>query len=582
MKMKKSTKKIYRVLLAAVMILSLSFSAFAYDAYISSGDVRVKTVTFTDAEGNALTSLTPGEMKVSTSIRANAAGKTATLIACAYQGAEMVAMEKTAVTLAAKKNTPVSLTLTVPTGADQVKAFVWDDLDGIYPYSQNAVFASGNVNVREILIDGVPLENFSNNTLQYTVPVNAGYLDYPEMIVRTEDASAKAEITTTDFAENAPVATIAVTNGTASKTFTLTYEKAAPAVTNAKVNVADIKALTGKEITEANAKVTTDILRKPVIDGSSVTNQTLMWNNRSDIYYKAFPDKLEGATVIQLTRNLGGQLDANYNYSSNNGLMDFEINRSAEIYVHIDNAANFSWLPAAGFADGGATVTRCWGTSDKDLTYWKKTVDVNPGETQKVSIGYFKGGDSEPTIIVKFLDKAPETEMIQNAKFYTGTGTLITDKTVKITKNVQPTDTTIKAYWPSWRTQTLVVPEVAAGADYLPMGNSWNDITGNESTSYYCTFELTKTATVYVGMWINGTEAEQREANPWLEGYTYIPSGFTVGTRNDTTTSTKDYGFQKTFEVNPGETVTVTVGPFRTPKRPSDPYTAPYVFVKPE
>ena len=90
MKVKKSIKKIYKALLAAVMILSLSVSVFAYDAYISVRDVKVKTVSFTDAENNPLTSLAAGEMKVSTSVRADVSGKSATLIACAYQGQEKI------------------------------------------------------------------------------------------------------------------------------------------------------------------------------------------------------------------------------------------------------------------------------------------------------------------------------------------------------------------------------------------------------------------------------------------------------------------------------------------------------------
>lgn len=588
MKVKKSTKKIYKALLAAVMILSLSVSVFAYDAYISAGDVKVKTVSFTDAENNPLTSLAAGEMKVSTSVRADVSGKSATLIACAYQGQEMIAMEKFTTTLEEKKSTSMSLMLTVPEGADQVKAFVWDDLNGIYPYSQSAVFASGNVNVREILIDGVPLEGFSNDTASYNVNVNAGYLDYPEMTVRTEDASAKAEITTTDFAVENPVATIKVTNGANSKTFTVTYTKKAPAVTNAKLNADDFKRVTGTDLDSAE-QVKLAVLNKPVMNGTTPTSSTAFWYDRSNnVYFSAFPEELEGATVVQTSSSLKGRFPTATEYQAaypnEGGLLDFEINRSADVYVYVQNATACNWLSNAGFVAGGeaTTATVMWGTTPNTCEYWKKTVIVQPGKTEKISLGYFKNGNMGPSAIVKFLDRAPETEMIQNAKFYNSTTDAVIDKTVKITKNVDPSDTTVNAYWPTWRTQTLIIPSQVAGADYLPMGAKWGDITDVDDQSYYCTFELTKSATVYVGMWINGSEEEQRNANPWLEGFEFIPSGFTVGRIESGTPGSKDYGFKKTFEVNPGETVTVTVGPFGTPKRPSDPYTAPYVFVKPE
>lgn len=577
-----------------VMMLTVVLCASAYQPYISVGEVRTKPIRFEDSEGNEMISLEPGEVNVSATVRSLTAGKKATLVVCVYDDNEMVALETNeAAALNAGKASSLTATITVPESADSLIAFLWDDTNSLFPYTRSAVLQSNNADVTGILLDGVEIDNFDTDKQNYTVSLNPGYMTYPEIVVNTKDASTKVEITNTPFEDLFPVSNISVKNGNSQKNYTIVYEKEEPSVFGAKINVENIKNTTGVELTSASQKVTTDTLRDPAVD-----SPTLVFNNRTDITYEVVPENLLGATVVQVTRDLAKQLPANYDYASYGDMMEFKVNRSCEVYVNIDNPTSFPWLNANGFMVSDVKVKR-WGS---EVTLYKKIVYVEPGEEVTVSLGYVKGGTSEPTIIVKFLEKLPDKELIENAKLYKDTDdTFITN--VSILKNIAKysfADDTLegtalyadsnllnkkKAFSASFRNYYLHFCDELSGADYLKLGYTWADVTGSSSVKYYCTFELTKTATVYVNLWnFAFNKTLLYNANPWLSGYDWIDEdeGFEVGYIKDGLLITKKFGFYKTYTVDPGETVTVKVGPFINPTNASDQYTFPMIFVKAE
>ncbi len=589
--LKKFLKGIIVVSLMIIMVCAVSISAFSYEPYISPGELKTKTINFFDSNGERLTSLVPGEITVSTTAKSFVGNKNATLVVCVYEDNEMVACNTECMkSFVFGKVEPLEAVVSVPQGADSLVAFVWDDTSSLFPYTQSAVLNSNNAEVKTILLDGVPINNFKSETENYTVSLNPGYMTYPEIVVNTKDASAQVEITNTPFEDLIPVSNISVKNGNSEKNYIITYEKEEPSVFDAKINVDKIKNTTGVDIPSASQKVTTDVLRDPVTE-----SPTLVFNNRTDIVYESVPETLLGATAVQVTRDLAKELPANYDYSSYGDMMEFKVNRSCDVYIHIDNPSAFSWLNANGFMITDVKVKR-WGS---EVTMYKKSVTVEPGGEATVSLGYVKGGTSEPTILVKFLDKLPDKELIENAKIYKNTDNSFIAN-VEILKNIEKysfADDSLegtalyaesnlvnkkKAFTASWRNYYLHFCDTLAGSDYLKLGYTWQDITGSGSVPYYCTFDLTRNATLYVNMWNFAYNKDLLyNTNPWLSGYNWIDEdqGFEVGYIKDGSLTTKKFGFYKTYTVEPGETVTVKVGPFVNPTN-GDQYTFPMIFVK--
>ena len=131
-----------------------------------------------------------------------------------------------------------------------------------------------------------------------------------------------------------------------------------------------------------NENVKTAKLKTP-----TETSSTAVWYNRTDIYYQEFPEELLGATAVQVRRGLNEELPVNNSLSDYGDMMEFKINHTADVYVHIDNATSFTWLTANGFTPSDVTVKR-W---NSNIQMYKKTVVVEPGTTETISIGYFKG-----------------------------------------------------------------------------------------------------------------------------------------------------------------------------------------------
>ncbi len=488
-------------------------------------------------------------------------------------------------------------------GTFKVKAWEIDKFGGdvtgeeinIDPSNNPATVVERDVIFTNLYGAGTALEGFSNDIKEYNVTLPAGYLTYPDITADTNKKATDVEITYSDFNGDAPKATITATNGELEpNVFTINFTKTPAAVTDAKINVDNILNLTNKTAlkNENNVNVRTDKLKAP-----TETSSTAVWYNRTDIYYQEFPDELLGATAVQVRRGLNEEFPADNSLSAYGDMMEFKINHTADVYVHIDNPGNFSWLTANGFAPSDVTVQR-W---NSNIQMYKKTVVVEPGTTETISIGYFKGTTSEPSILVKFRDTLPEASgMIENAKIYkTSDDSYKADVTVL--KNIQqvsfkdPTLEGTDLYAASnlvgavkpfrGRDYYLYNSPMLNGSDYLKLGYTWADVTGSSSESYYCTFDLTESATIYVNMWnVPGNRDRLYAANPWLSGYDWIyeDEGFETGLIKDNKLDTKEFGFVKSVEVEKGKEVkTIKVGPFINPTNANDQYTFPMIYIKP-
>ena len=110
----KVIKGITVLFLILITICALMLSVFAYEPYITPGELKTKTIRFLDFQGEEITSLVPGEITVSTTAKSFVGDNNATLVVCVYKDNEMVAYETDGVKpFAFGKVLPLEVTVTV-------------------------------------------------------------------------------------------------------------------------------------------------------------------------------------------------------------------------------------------------------------------------------------------------------------------------------------------------------------------------------------------------------------------------------------------------------------------------------------
>lgn len=484
---------------------------------------------------------------------------------------------------------------------DEISVQIWekDKLDGnvfsdkviIDPKNNPATVLERDVILNSISINGEALADFSNDTKEYTVTLPAGYLTYPDVECVANKIYSDVEITYSDFNSDAPTATITVTNGDLEpNVFTINFVKTPAVVTNAKLN--------DNIVTKDGAALPDN---QNVVNINSVNlrdDAVKVWPDRPATLFTGVPAELLGATTVRVNMDLKNYVPADYSQAANGNMMEFKINQTADVYTYIQNASNFGWLSQNGFKLSDVKITL--GTTT--VTLYKKTVVVEPGTTETVSIGYFKGTTDAPVTIVKFRDTLPEASgMIENAKIFKKSDDSFIAN-VAVLNNIQQVtfkDTTLtgKELYAASNLVGAVKPfrgrdyylynsPMLNGSSYLKLGFKWSDVTSSSTEPYYCTFDLTKSAKIYVNLWnVPGNRDNMYKANPWLSGYDWIyeNKGFETGyIDTEGRLQTKGYGFVKTIEVDEGKEVkTIKVGPFMNPTSTTNQDTFPMIYIQP-
>lgn len=117
------------------------------------------------------------------------------LVAVGYKGMFLRDFEISYVTFTSVKDGSKTLTTTLDienTDIDGIKVYLWDSVENAKPLLNKGVPGSGNNDVDGIIIGGEVVEFDAGNTA--SAEVNAGYVEWPDIIVLASDISADATV----------------------------------------------------------------------------------------------------------------------------------------------------------------------------------------------------------------------------------------------------------------------------------------------------------------------------------------------------------------------------------------------------
>ena len=488
------------VLIFAMLISVSSAFAYEYAPYVGNEIIRATSVILTDAEGNEVTSLVPGET-VTATVRVNIGDESLTgsekvsLILTAYSGRFLRAVDFDTKTISSSETFTASVT--VPAIEPSLRVFLWDEIDG--NINARALFSMGetpaeSMDIEQISVGGVMLENFDPDIYEYDVTVNAGYLNWPEVIVYSENTSIKVSaqydgtfpLSLPDYqlvdAQEKVVGTskTAVATITAGdKTYKINVTQEVPQITDVRLTYKNVKTKVDEvwpDVKNVAVYMSANIQNPKWTDefpGPNKESATGMTNDRKNEYYQYVPQRgLSGSspahavngwlhTVYNLSPELiGGQQIVIQRASTTAGpnlatesddYLSFALERSARVYAYVGSDA--SVLPSS---DGWCDVVneiyntnekavrsiyaRYMGTSPTSYSSYNISpmryldVEVTPGE--KVNVVIPKGG----AIGYTFIKYKEGSDFVSNASYKYGT-TEETAKAVKIFKPLLIDDT---------------------------------------------------------------------------------------------------------------------------------------------
>lgn len=206
------SKKVMCLVLSLVMILS-TVPVIGFAADFKNGDFEASHVTFT-AGGSAGISVTN-----------NAAGsKNAVFWLGEYEDGVLTESEFVKYTLSAGETWTPTLSVTKNTGS-VLKAYIWEDVMGGKAIAPVATYPSSSTEVYFAEKDGVRWNDFSNDTLSYTIKYDAG-VGIPVIELFPKDNST--EIIEPSYIMGENVIRVVAADGT-EKAFTITLIPEEPA-----------------------------------------------------------------------------------------------------------------------------------------------------------------------------------------------------------------------------------------------------------------------------------------------------------------------------------------------------------------
>lgn len=403
---------------------------------------------------------------------------------------------------------------------DGVKVFLWDSVDNARPLFNHGNFGTAGNTIEGILIGGQLVE-IDETTKTGSIEVNAGYVEWPDIVVLTDDITTEVSVDVKgSFPLSKPIHTIANANTTVNGTsetgtavitvgadvYTVSVTQAIPQITNVKFKVfsTDMSAAT-EYYADTKLKIQYDV-QNPVwteeYPGPDVEDSTL----RSQDYYKqinglenvswAWSDTLgnnnQNAMFFDniVPELLGSQYFALPWFSGKNTTMaddcfKFTIDRSARIYMAYADGSKYldsTWERV--YTNMFASNDKSWGRMFYEMrinptstthTYqvgygnqvYVKDYIVEPGETCEISL---PAGANVPRIFVKYAD----TEFVSNPSY---------------TVNSKKTDAvTLYMAQPSYRDDSLTQNKydlfVAPSSTTVPLFNGTGNVIYGTSTFY--------------------------------------------------------------------------------------------------
>lgn len=476
-------KKILISLLLCVMLIMQIPYAFAYEytPYIGDGVICSTPVTVEfekeESDGETSSFKTVEKIEDATRITASCNVKPGTeydgsevkvsLLVVGYKGIFLRSFVPASATFTSTDNGVKTLTAQLDItglGVDGVKVYLWDSVDNARPMLNKGVYGSNNNAVDGIIIGGEKVE-IDPDTNMGSVEVNAGYVEWPDVVVLANDLTADVKVDLKGaFPLSKPVHTLldsntgvmgesetgVVTVTVGDETYTINVTQKTPQITNVvfRKYVANMSTAKAEYYTDNKLKIQYDV-QNPVwtkeFPGPDVEDSRL----RSQDYYKTINSLENVSWVYSDTLGNNSQnamffdniapelLGAQYfalpwvstsNTGSINDCFKFTIDRSARVYMAYRDGSSLldsSWKRA--YTNMYPSNKKMWGqmfyemrinptstTHTYQVAYgnqvYTKDFIVEPGETLDISL---PAGKNTPKIFVKYLD----TEFVTNPSY---------------------------------------------------------------------------------------------------------------------------------------------------------------------
>ena len=167
--------------------------AYTYGAYVTDGVVKATPVVVSDSSDEAVTALTAGEsVKASVLVKPGSSSTGSAevcLILATYAGGVLDELTCKKQTVSSEVEIKTDY-LTVPSGSNPgVRVYLWDGDLSAQPLAAVGTVGAASA-VQQILVGGTAVEDFSSDTYEYDVTVSAGYTDWPDIVVLTDNLAS--------------------------------------------------------------------------------------------------------------------------------------------------------------------------------------------------------------------------------------------------------------------------------------------------------------------------------------------------------------------------------------------------------
>lgn len=473
-------KKILISLLLSVMLIMQIPCAFAYEytPYVGDGVISVTPVkviyekevsesSFEEVDDITDATVVTASCNVKTGSEYDGSELKVSLVVVGYKGKFLRSFNSESVTFTSADEGVKKLTTQLDIenkDIDGVKVYLWDSVENAKPVFNKGVPGSDDNTIDGIIVGGEAVE-IDPDTKTGAVEVNAGYVEWPDVVVLTNDSSADVKVDLKGaFPLSKPLHTILESNvgvmgesetavatiTVGDEVYTVEVTQAVPQITNVKFRKYKANMATTAEeyYTDKQLKIQYDV-QNPVwtdaFPGPDVEDSTL----RSQDYYKtintlenvswAYSDTLgidsQNAMFFDniAPELLGSQFFANsWVSTSNTSTIDdafkFTIDRSARVYMAYRDGTSLldsSWkrvynnmYPSNNAMYGRMFYEMRINPTATTHTYqvgygnmvFAKDFYVKPGETLDISL---PAGKNVPRIFLKYFD----TEFVTNASY---------------------------------------------------------------------------------------------------------------------------------------------------------------------
>lgn len=473
-------KKILISLLLSVMLIMQIPCAFAYEytPYVGDGVISVTPVkviyekevsesSFEEVDDITDATVVTASCNVKTGSEYDGSELKVSLVVVGYKGKFLRSFNSESVTFTSADEGVKKLTTQLDIenkDIDGVKVYLWDSVENAKPVFNKGVPGSDDNTIDGIIVGGEAVE-IDPDTKTGAVEVNAGYVEWPDVVVLTNDSSADVKVDLKGaFPLSKPLHTILESNvgvmgesetavatiTVGDEVYTVEVTQAVPQITNVKFRKYKANMATTAEeyYTDKQLKIQYDV-QNPVwtdaFPGPDVEDSTL----RSQDYYKtintlenvswAYSDTLGNNSQNAMFFDniapelLGSQFFANsWVSTSNTSTIDdafkFTIDRSARVYMAYRDGSTLldsSWkrvynnmYPSNNAMYGRMFYEMRINPTATTHTYqvgygnmvFAKDFYVKPGETLDISL---PAGKNVPRIFLKYFD----TEFVTNASY---------------------------------------------------------------------------------------------------------------------------------------------------------------------